>query len=49
VRIVGQSARVDQPELAAVPFCARKVAVARRAWLVADDRVVLTDDSIEEL
>ena len=48
VRIVGQPAGVDQPELTAVPFGAREMAVARGARLVADDGAVLTDDAVEQ-
>ena len=47
-RIVGQPAGIDQPELTAVPFRAREMAVAGGARLVAHDGAVLTDDPVEE-
>ena len=46
--VVGQAAGVDEPELAAVPLCAREMPVACGSCFLADNRAVLTDDAVEE-
>ena len=48
LRIVGQSAGVDEPERAAVPLGHREMAVARRPRLLGDDGAVVPDDAIEQ-
>jgi hypothetical protein len=48
VLVVGEAARVDQPERAAVPLDAPEVAVARGAGLLAHDGRVLADQPVEE-
>src|SRR2546423_9432540 len=46
--VVGPAAGVDEPELAAVPLCAREVPVPCGSCFLADNRAVLTDDAVEE-
>jgi hypothetical protein len=48
VRVVGQSARVHQPERAAVPLRLREVAIARGTRLLAHDRFIVADDAVEQ-
>ncbi len=47
-RIFGDAAGVDQPESPAVPLGACEVAVSSGTSLVADDRCVGADDSVEQ-
>src|SRR5687768_6030659 len=48
VRIVGEPAGIDQPELPPVPLCECKMAVPRRARLLAHYRAVIADDAVEQ-
>ena len=47
-RVVGKSAGIDQPELAAIPIGAREMAITSRASLVADNRAVIAHDAVEK-
>ena len=45
---VGQSTGIDQPELPSVPISAREMAIARGTRLVAHNRTVIPDDTVEK-
>src|SRR6266542_6826234 len=46
--IVGKSACIHEPEIASAPVSFRKVTIASSSCFLADDRVVLPDDAVEQ-
>src|SRR4051812_3725051 len=47
-RVVGNTARVDQPECPACPIGLSEVTIARRARFLGHNRAFVADDAIEE-